>query len=313
VVFAVAAYGADTFVQGQRVQITDTISTNVVTTTLVGPKRALDVNVAASSGSTTVTGTKSNNAVVPGATNLGVLPAVATAAAPTYTESFQVALSTDLSGALRVSSSGGGTSSTFGAAFPATGTASGWSDGTNMQGARVFDEDTGGGTQYVAGASIRFAGAGGSTEAAAGAGVTTASTLRCVLPTDQTAIPATQSGTWNVRVQDTSGNGIESAITEVVGTNRGLLIRPVDKTLTAPVITAVSCGTTSTALPTTAGRKTICIENEGGGDIFIGPTGVTTATGFPIGVNSFWCDDVGSQAYFCINAAGTNDVRVLEN
>lgn len=53
----------------------------------------------------TVTGGKSNNAAVPGATNLGVLPAIATAAAPTYTEGFQVGLSTDLTGALRVSGS----------------------------------------------------------------------------------------------------------------------------------------------------------------------------------------------------------------
>lgn len=60
---------------------------------------------------------------------------------------------------------GGGTSSTFGAAFPATGTASGYSDGTNMQPARVFDGDTGGGTQYVQGAILRKSGAGGTVEA----------------------------------------------------------------------------------------------------------------------------------------------------
>ena len=49
----------------------------------------------------TVAGAKSNNAVVPGATNLGTLPAVANAAAPTDTETFQVALSVDLAGTLR--------------------------------------------------------------------------------------------------------------------------------------------------------------------------------------------------------------------
>jgi hypothetical protein len=142
---------------------------------------------------------------------------------------------------------------------------------------------------------------------------------------DQSPLACTQSGTWNVNsiqsgawtvsalVSDSSGNGIESAITEVVGTNRGLLVREVVKTLTAPVVTSVSCGTTSTALPTTAGRKSICIENEGVGDIYIGPTGVTTGTGLPIATGATWCDDVGSQAYFCINAVGTNDVRVLEN
>lgn len=50
-------------------------------------------------------GTKSNNAVVPGATNLGTLPAIATVAVPAYTEGNQVALSTDLTGQLRISGS----------------------------------------------------------------------------------------------------------------------------------------------------------------------------------------------------------------
>lgn len=48
-----------------------------------------------------ISGNKTNNAAVPGATNIGTLPAVANAAAPTYTETFQVALSTDLNGNLR--------------------------------------------------------------------------------------------------------------------------------------------------------------------------------------------------------------------
>lgn len=49
-----------------------------------------------------VAGTKTNNNAAPGATNLGVLPAVATTAAPAHTEGNQVGLSTDLTGALRV-------------------------------------------------------------------------------------------------------------------------------------------------------------------------------------------------------------------
>jgi hypothetical protein len=50
----------------------------------------------------TVIGTKTSNAAAPGATNIGTLPAVATAALPTYTEGRQVAASTDLSGRLAV-------------------------------------------------------------------------------------------------------------------------------------------------------------------------------------------------------------------
>lgn len=53
----------------------------------------------------TIQGLKSNNGGPPGSTNIGTLPAVATAAAPSYTEGNQVALSVDLAGALR--SSGG--------------------------------------------------------------------------------------------------------------------------------------------------------------------------------------------------------------
>jgi hypothetical protein len=59
---------------------------------------------------------------------------------------------------------GGGTSSTFGAAFPATGTAAGYSDGTNMQGGRVFDTDSGGGTEWTLGTILRKAGVGGSVD-----------------------------------------------------------------------------------------------------------------------------------------------------
>lgn len=53
-------------------------------------------------------GLKGNNTDTPGSTNLGVLPAVATASAPTYTEGNQVALSVDLNGNLRSTGGGGG-------------------------------------------------------------------------------------------------------------------------------------------------------------------------------------------------------------
>lgn len=116
---------------------------------------------------TSVIKQKGNNVGPSGLSNIGVLPCVATAVAPTYIEGFQVGCSTDLAGSVRTSAAGGGaggTSSTFGVAFPATGTAAGWFDGTNMQGARVFDLDTGVGIQYVAGSTLRCSAAGGSTE-----------------------------------------------------------------------------------------------------------------------------------------------------
>ena len=70
---------------------------------------AIRVNVVASiGGGSVVSGSKSNNSVVPGSTNLGVLPALANASAPSWTEGNQVLLSTDLAGNLRVTSTGGG-------------------------------------------------------------------------------------------------------------------------------------------------------------------------------------------------------------
>lgn len=65
-------------------------------------------------------GRKSNNGGVSGSTNLGVLPVVATAAAPSYTEGNQASLSTDLAGALRISSAGGGLTDAQLRAFAAT-------------------------------------------------------------------------------------------------------------------------------------------------------------------------------------------------
>lgn len=88
----------------------------------------------------------------------------------------------------------GGTSSSFGATFPATGTAAGFSDGTNMQTGRVFDADTGAGNQYVLGTNLRVSASGGSVEAAAGSGTVNANTLRVVLPTDQPVIPVSDNG-----------------------------------------------------------------------------------------------------------------------
>jgi hypothetical protein len=56
--------------------------------------------------SPTAIGTLTNNNAVPGTINVGVLPAVANAADPTWTEGDQVLLSENLSGHLRVQSSG---------------------------------------------------------------------------------------------------------------------------------------------------------------------------------------------------------------
>jgi len=72
-----------------------------------------------------VSGDRTNNTAVPGSTNIGALVAIATAGAPSYTEGYLVGLSTDLSGALRVTGSlsvGGTTDNSAFTAGTSTGT-----------------------------------------------------------------------------------------------------------------------------------------------------------------------------------------------
>lgn len=52
-----------------------------------------------------------------------------------------------------------------------------------------------------------------------------AQSLACVLPSDQTAIPVTQSGNFSARMQDGAGNALTSSTTDPVGSERGLIVR----------------------------------------------------------------------------------------
>jgi hypothetical protein len=69
-----------------------------VTVNAALPTGANTIGAVTGSGTFTTAGNKTNNNAAPGATNLGALPAVANAAAQTWTEGNQVALSVDLSG-----------------------------------------------------------------------------------------------------------------------------------------------------------------------------------------------------------------------
>lgn len=81
----------------------------------------------------------------------------------------------------------GGTSSTFGSAFPGTGTAAGFSDGTNMQPGNVSDLDTGAGTVYTQNIRIVRAAAGGPTAMINQAPMSLS--IPVVIASDQTAVP----------------------------------------------------------------------------------------------------------------------------
>jgi hypothetical protein len=79
---------------------TNTAAVKAASTAPVATDPALVVTISPNS-TIPLAGNKSNNGGAPGANNLGVLPAVATAAAPAYTEGNQVAASTLLNGSLR--------------------------------------------------------------------------------------------------------------------------------------------------------------------------------------------------------------------
>jgi len=79
--------------------------------------------------------------------------------------------------------------------------------------------------------------------------------------------------------------------------------------------TAVSVGTTATALPTTAlsNRESILIVNNCSATEYIGGSGVTTSSGIPLAAGDHLSKDAGpSVAFFAIVATGTCDTRVVE-
>jgi hypothetical protein len=159
----------------------------------------------------------------------------------------------DASGFLKVNvaagGGSGGTSSTFGAAFPGTGTASGFTDGTNMQAGKVFDADTGVGTEYLQGVILRKSASGGSVEAG-----TSSNPLR-IDPTGTTTQPVSGTITANAGtgsftvVQATGSNlhavldsGSTTAVTQTTASN-----------LNAQVVGSVASGSSNTGNPVKIG------------------------------------------------------------
>lgn len=99
-----AGIAAGTGVDGATVPRV-TLATNVALpagTNVIGHVIADSGSTTAVTGNVSVLGTLTHNNAVPAATNVGVLPALANAAAPTYVEGDQVLLNTDLTGSLRV-------------------------------------------------------------------------------------------------------------------------------------------------------------------------------------------------------------------
>jgi len=94
-------------------------------------------------------------------------------------------------------------------------------------------------------------------------------------------------------------------------------LKTVDMPNIAVLATAVSVDNTvgGVALPASAlaFRRIISIQNKGDKSIFVGPSGVTAATGTEIPKGAAAEFNAGpSVAFFAITASGTSDVRVLQ-
>lgn len=75
---------------------------------------------------------------------------------------------------------------------------------------------------------------------------------------------------------------------------------------------AVSVGTTATSLAAAnTDRKALHVRNNGSATIFVGPTGVTTANGYPVEPGEDFVTACTAQL-FGIVASGTENARVLE-
>ncbi len=183
----------------------------------------------------------------------------------------------------------GGTASNFTSAVPATGTAVGFSDGTNMQAARVFDADTGAGTQYVQGVSLRASGSGGSTEiGTAAAPVRTDPTGTTAQPvtdnggslTVDGTVAATQSGTWTVQ----PGNTANTTAWLVTGTGGTFPVTGTFWQATQPV--SIS-GNQAVNLAQVAGASTATGSGTASGALRVElPTNGTGVVGLNAGTNN---------------------------
>lgn len=213
--------------------VTANAGTNLNTSLL-----ALDTSVVAlqvSQGSSTV-GQKGNL----------VLGAVTTAA-PTYTTAQSSPLSLTTGGLLRVDASGTSISGTVSVSnLPTT-------------------VDTNYGT--VGASTLRSAAQIGNATGAAlfGAGTTTAQVLRVVLPTDQTAIPVSQSGAWSVTANagtnlNTSLLALESSQIAVQGTVAAG---------TAATKSELMGGVFNTALPSLTNGQQVALQLDASGRVIV--------------------------------------------
>lgn len=156
------------------------------------------------SGTTVVTGNKTNDTAAPDATNIGALAAVATASVPSYTEGHLVALSTDLAGSLRARVTNtvtvsGTVAATQSGSWTVTANAGAGTFAVDQIDTASLDYDTGAGTVNQTVMGIALPASGGPV-----AGGTATNPVR-IDPTGSTAQPVTDNG-GSLTIDDGGGS-----------------------------------------------------------------------------------------------------------
>lgn len=124
----------------------------------------------------------------------------------------------------------------------------------------------------------------------------------------------------NYTFKDAGGNTITHQSKDVAGAHasKHLLVDAAGVEVffkgTTVLASAISVGTTATALPASAlaGRRSLLIYNNGASIIYLGASAVTTAAGFPLLPGQAITLEIGALAVYGRVASGTVEARILE-
>lgn len=136
---------------------------------------------------------------------------------------------------------------------------------------------------------------------------TMANSLAVTVSSDQTAIPASQSGTWSVRTQDSVGNSLVSSnsqlqVTDVINTSGQYRAQSITTSATEALGAATIL----------ANRKVLAITPTNGTVYWGFNNSVTTANGMPLVRGQTAVLAVTANIHVYLIASGTVDVRIAE-
>lgn len=165
---------------------------------------------------------------------------------------------------------------TLGSAAPASGTFVSGSDGTNLQGFRVFDLDTGAGTEYGLGISIRIPGSGGSVAGGTATnpvrtdptGTTTQPVSAASLPlptgaaTETTLASRLADATFTARINTLGSKTSANSTPVVIASDQAAIATLTPTSATATRSDVASSATSVTVLASNASRKGAIIFND---------------------------------------------------